>query len=357
MSLLIANGLNLGKTELQNARIQNLSAAPSNPVAGQIYFDTTVNQFGCYQNSAWAYLIPNFSNVSKTTAASSATVLQVSGGADKTISDFTSAGGIVKVSASGVVSLAVVGTDYLTAASSNILTNKTFDAAGTGNSLANLTTSNFAVNVIDTDTTLSANSDTRIPTQKAVLALVTAKVTGLAVPRGGIDCSTNPNYPAASVGDFYRVTVTGLIGGAAGVAVTVGDVMECYINTVAGTQAAVGSNWTIVQSNVDLATTTTQGLVTFATQIEAEAKLVSTKAIVPTDLANFTMVKTATIGDGSTSVIVVADGLTINKIAECRDGSTAAKILVDITYASGTTTFTFAVAPATASYKVIIIGI
>ena len=353
----LGNNLNVAGYEVQNVVVQNLPSAPSNPKQGQIYNDTTLGYFGCYQSGVWVYLIANTSNVSKATAASSTGTLQVSGGVDKTIADFVSAGGIIKVSASGIVSLAAAGVDYLTAASSNALTNKTFDAAGTGNSLANVSTTNFAVNIIDTDTTLSANSDLRIPTQKAVLALVTAKVTGLAIPKGGIDASTNPNYPAANVGDYYRITAPGLLGGAAGVAVTFGDVAECYIASTSGTQAAVGANWTVVQSNVDLATTTTQGLVTFATQAEVEAKLTATKAVVPADLVNFAVVKTATIGDGSTTSIIVNDGLSISKIAECKDATTGAKILVDITYAAGTTTFTFATAPANNSYKVVIIGI
>lgn len=66
---------------------------------------------------------------------------------------------------------------------------------------------------------------------------------------------------------------------------------------------------------------------------------------------------TATIGDGSTTAIVVTDGLgTIDKVAICRDATSGAQVQPDITYASTTTTFTFAVAPTTNAYKVVIIG-
>lgn len=102
---------------------------------------------------------------------------------------------------------------------------------------------------LDTDTTLAANSDTRIPSQKAVKTYVDNAVTGLLELKGSTDCSANPNYPAALKGDSYVVSVSGKIGGASGKVVSAGDVYFATADNAGGTEASVGTSWdTIVHS-------------------------------------------------------------------------------------------------------------
>jgi hypothetical protein len=112
----------------------------------------------------------------------------------------------------------------------------------------------FYAGDVDTDATLAANSDSKVASQKATKTYVDQIIAAqdAMVFKGVIDCSANPNYPAADRGHTYRVSVAGKIGGASGANVEVGDLLLCLTDgTSAGNQATVGSSWSIAQTNMD----------------------------------------------------------------------------------------------------------
>lgn len=103
-------------------------------------------------------------------------------------------------------------------------------------------------------TASAATSTTQIATtaftQVAIANYVA--VQDVEVFKGSIDCSANPNYPAAEAGHVYRVSVAGKIGGASGVNVEVNDRLQCLVDSSAsGNHATVGANWMISQVNID----------------------------------------------------------------------------------------------------------
>ena len=81
--------IDLNKLELQNAVIQNLASDPSNPVAGQVYFNTTTHRFRVYTGTEWNEMGTGGGTVTSVTVSN-----DTNGGLSVSGSPITSAGTI-----------------------------------------------------------------------------------------------------------------------------------------------------------------------------------------------------------------------------------------------------------------------
>jgi hypothetical protein len=99
------NNVDLAKFELQNARLQNLAAAPASPVTGQEYFDTTLGHAQVYNGTAWEQASGGggTGTVSSVALAAPSAVLGVSG------SPVTSAGTLTLSLATQAANLVFAG--------------------------------------------------------------------------------------------------------------------------------------------------------------------------------------------------------------------------------------------------------
>lgn len=215
------SNIDLSKNELQNAAVHKLASAPSSPTEGQIYHNTTTNHLNFYTGSGWI-----------------------------DVTNALTLGGTAAVAYALLASPAFTG-------------------------------------VPTAPTAAPGTNTTQLASTAYVVAEILARIASLDAMqyKGAIDASSNPNYPAANAGDTYRISVAGKIGGASGINVEVGDMIISHVDSSAsGTQAAVGANWDIIQTNIDGALTTASIGVTvqaYDAELNALAGLVSAADSLP----------------------------------------------------------------------------
>lgn len=337
--------LDLNKNEIQNVVIHRLAVAPANPVNGMIYFNTSDERYYLKQTSGWKDVTGRLDDILTNTNA-----MSITDNGDGTLTiDIGNAGG----ANSGLLSSPHY-TD-LTNATNASTAGTLVKRDGSGDIAFNSAIANSVIinEVIDGATPLSH------AVHKGYVDNLFSSGTRI---QGSIDCSANPNYPVAASGDIYYVSVAGRIGGGAGPLVNVGDMIIAIADSVGGDDATVGSDWLIVEHNIDYATEAVAGIITIASTAEVTAGLDDTKAVTPAKLVAYVTAQitggkhSADIGNGAASTFIVTHNLADLDIhVQIKDTTTNEHVECDIVVTSlNEVTLTFAVAPLANAYRVIV---
>lgn len=302
--------IDLSQNELQNARMQNLASAPSSPVVGQIYFNTTTNKAMVYDGTNWVPWEVGTSVYPATATPSMDGTATVGTSAKYAREDHVHPSDTSRVPTSRKVNgyaltdditidsddirynWAIAGIDNVTDALDLIISAKVDKVSGKGLSTNDYTTteknklagiaSGAEVNVqsdwnqtttdaddyIKNKPTLGAaaakgvdssissgSSSTNLPTSSAVASFVSSEIGGVDAMRfkGTIGTGgTVTTLPSThKQGDTYRVITAGTY---AGQTCEIGDLIIAL-----GTSGTTASDWTVAQTNIDGAITSITG--------------------------------------------------------------------------------------------------
>ena len=399
MARLFVTDINLNKNELQNARIQGLSSAPSAPVTGQVYYDTSNNTMYYYNglaspNGPWVAM-----NAS-TEAIQDIIGSTIVGGTGITATYGDPAGTeTISITNTGVTAgsygsqtqiptFTVNAQGQLTAAGTVNVATALSISGDTGTDTVNLlsdTLSFIGTDPIDTaitNNTVTISAKDATTTTKGVASFATADfdVTSGAVSIKNVNLGTQTtgNYVATISGTANEIEVTG--SGSETAAVTIGlpnDVSITNNLTVGGNLNVTGTinsvNTTqvnIVDNKINLNTDFTGSPTADAgirvergdsADVEILWNETSDKWTLTNDGTNYhaiTRKYSTTVGNGSLTSIPVTHNLGVREVVvNVYDSTTYDTVECDVVRTStSVVTLGFTVAPASGAYTVVIVG-
>ena len=203
--------IDFSKNEFQNAVAQNLASAPSSPVAGQVYFDTVLHEFGIYSGSGWVYVGSGGGTVTTVSVASANGFAGSVANATSTpaITVSTSITGILKGNGTAV-SAASSGTDYAPATSGSSAL-KGNGSGGFGAAVLNdvgAATGDYSVN----SHKLTSLADPTSAQDAATKAYVDAVAQGLSVKPAARAATTGSETYTVSAGSVTVIAGTTVDG-------------------------------------------------------------------------------------------------------------------------------------------------
>ncbi len=355
--------IDLTKQELQNARIQNLASAPGSPVEGQVYQDTVTHAAYVWNGSAWRPVdaakltdgtIPNTALATNPLARANHTGTQTA----STISDFdtqvrtsrldqmAAPTGSVSLNSQKITGLATptAGTDaanknYVDDTVAGLSWKNEVRVATTG---AGTLASSFANGSSVDSVTLATGDRILIKDQSTQTenGIYTVNPSGAPTRATDADSANEINGAAVFVTNGTTNQGTRWVCNVAGT-ITLGSTNITFAQFSAGQNYTAGNGLTLSTNDFNVGAGT-------GISVGADSVSIDTAVVVRKYAAN--------IGDGSTTAIAVTHSLnTLDTIAEVFTVSDGSKVICDVTHTSvNVTTFTFAVAPTSNQYRVVI---